>query len=157
MKLLRIPFPTFLLCATLAGAGCTRSGNLVVVGQTPAPETGEPPVPEALAAVAPSTLSASGPASSGTTRLAVPSRELPRPGLCRVWVPGAPPGRQALARTCENVLATAPPGSMIVHRPAEELRQVQVLHVDPERPETITRVQVFDAGSGRLLRDTRGH
>jgi hypothetical protein len=155
MKLLRISFPTFLLCATLAGAACTRSGGLVTVGQTPAPETGDPPVPEALASVAPAPLAAASGPAAAAARLPVPPGHLPRAGLCRVWVPGVPPGRQALARTCENVLETAPPGSMVVHRPVENRKQVQVFHVDTERPEAISRVQVFDAGTGRLLRDSR--
>jgi hypothetical protein len=155
MKPLRIAFPTFLLCATLAGAGCTRSGHLVTVGHSPAPETGDPPVPEALASVAPGPLAAVPGAASAAARLPVPPGHLPRVGLCRVWVPGVPPGRQALARTCENVLRTAPPGSMVIHRPVEDRKQVQVFHVDPERSEAIARVQIFDAGTGRLLRESR--
>jgi hypothetical protein len=153
MKLLRLPFPTFLLCATLAGGGCIRSGTLVAVGQTPAPETGEPPVPEALAAVAPTPSRVASSGGADRARLGVPPGHLPRAGLCRVWIPGVPPGRQALARTCDNVLATAPAGSWVLHRPVEDRGQVQVFYVDDKRPEVISRVRVFDTGSGRLLRE----
>jgi hypothetical protein len=155
MKLLRIPFPTVLLCAALAGAGCARSGGPVTAGQTPAPETGEPPVPEALAAVAPTPNQVASGGGADRARLGIPSGQLPRPGLCRVWIPGVPPGRQALARTCDNVLATAPPGSWVLHRPTQDRGQVQVFYLDAERPEVISRVRVFDTESGRLLREGR--
>jgi hypothetical protein len=92
---------------------------------------------------------------TGAASLNVPPGHLPPVGECRVWVPGAPPGRQARARSCAGIAATAPAGSWILYRPTSERRLVHVRYVDDRRPGTVIRIRVFEAESGKYVRDER--
>ncbi|MBI2072324.1 MAG: hypothetical protein HYW06_02675 [Gemmatimonadetes bacterium] len=121
-----------LTAAGLAAAGCTRR---VVVVETP-----------------PST-AARGPNTAVT--LGVPPGHLPPPGMCRVWIPGRPPGRQARARSCDGIVAVAPAGGWILYRPDADRRVVQVRYLDQRRVGIVIRVRVFDAESGVFIRDER--
>jgi hypothetical protein len=87
--------------------------------------------------------------------LGVPPGHLPRPGHCRIWVPGTPPGHQAKARSCDGILAHAPAGSMVIYRPYKDKKIVRVRYVDRERVGVITIARVFEVGSGRLVREER--
>src|SRR5437763_16550424 len=51
--------------------------------------------------------------------LGVPPGHLPKPGECRVWIPGAPPGRQPRpkSRACAGIEAGAPPARGIRYQP----------------------------------------
>jgi hypothetical protein len=87
-------------------------------------------------------------------RLSIPPGHLPRPGECRVWIPGTPPGRQRRPRSrpCEGIERIAPAGSWIVYRPRVDRRFIHVRVVDDRRPGVVVRVRVFEAESGRFVR-----
>ncbi len=87
--------------------------------------------------------------------LGIPPGHLPRPGECRVWIPGTPPGRQPRpkSRPCQGIEDVAPAGSWIVYRPGEERRYVYVRVVDERRSGVVIRVRVFDAESGEFVRE----
>jgi hypothetical protein len=86
--------------------------------------------------------------------LDIPAGHLPGPGECRVWIPGAPPGRQRSASSpdCAGLARTAPAGSWVVYRPGDQ-KTVHVRVVDARRPGVIALVRVYDAESGRFLRE----
>ncbi len=103
-----------------------------------------PPAPEPVDA---------GPSTAVT--LGVPPGHLPPVGMCRVWIRGRPPGRQPRPRTCDNILANAPAGAMILYRPTESRRLVRVRYVDNVRVGVIVRIRLFEAASGKFLREER--
>jgi len=114
-------------------AGCTRTTRTVLV------------VPEAR--------SEGGPSTAAT--LGVPPGHLPKPGECRVWTPGVPPGHQPRpkSRSCAGIEAVAPPGSWILYRPTADRQIVHVRIVDDRRAGVIVRIRVFEAESGRFVRE----
>src|SRR5258708_35567906 len=67
-----------------------------------------------------------GPSTAAT--FGIPPGHLPRPGECRIWIPGAPPGQQPRprSRSCDGILADAPAGSWVVSRPARNRKDMQV-------------------------------
>src|SRR5213595_3933802 len=113
-------------------AGCTRTARTVLL------------VPEARS---------EGPSTAAT--LGVPPGHLPKPGECRVWIPGVPPGRQPRpkSRVCAGIEAVAPPGSWIIYRPTADRRLVHVREVDRARAGVVVRIRVFEAESGKFVRD----
>lgn len=82
----------------------------------------------------------------------IPPGHLPQPGMCRVWVPGTPPGHQAKARSCSGIERTAPAGSWIVERPGRDKKVVHVRVVDERRPGVVVRMQVYQIRDGKLMR-----
>ena len=90
-------------------------------------------------------------AGGNALNLGVPPGHLPPPGLCRVWVSGTPPGRQARARSCDGIEATAPAGSMILYRPTDDRDHVEARYVDGERPGVVVWVDLFEAKTGRVV------
>src|SRR5438477_332744 len=127
------PLPVTIAALGFAfAAGCTRTTRTVLV------------VPEARAA---------GPSTAAT--LGVPPGHLPKPGECRVWIPGVPPGRQPRprSRSCDGIAAAAPPGSWILYRPTADRRLVHVREVDRTRVGVVVRVRVFEVESGRFIRE----
>src|SRR5438128_364972 len=87
-------------------AGCTRTTRTVLI------------VPEAR--------SEGGPSTAATLR--VPPGHLPKPGQCRIWIPGVPPGHQPRpkSRSCEGIEADAPAGSWILYRPTADRKRIQL-------------------------------
>ncbi|HEY6222370.1 MAG TPA: hypothetical protein VIW26_01185 [Gemmatimonadales bacterium] len=118
--------------ALLAAPACTHA---VVVQRGPRAEAVPPPGRE--------------------ERLGIPPGHMPRPGECRVWIPGTPPGRQPRPRSrpCAGIERDAPAGSWIVYRPGQERRFVHVRVVDERRAGVVVRVRVFEAESGRFVRE----
>lgn len=92
-------------------------------------------------------------APSTAATLGIPPGHLPKPGQCRVWVPGKPPGHQARSRTCAGIDRTAPAGSWVVHRPDRDRKLVYVRMMDPRRQGLVVRIRVFDAERGTLVRE----
>lgn len=72
-----------------------------------------------------------------------------------MWIPGTPPGRQPRPRSrpCAGIERDAPAGSWIVYRPGQERRFVHVRVVDERRAGVVVRVRVFEAESGRFVRE----
>ncbi|HEX9581185.1 MAG TPA: hypothetical protein VF970_08795 [Gemmatimonadales bacterium] len=96
---------------------------------------------------------ARGPSTAVT--LGVPPGHLPPAGMCRVWVQGTPPGRQARPRACEGIVAAAPAGSMILYRPGDNRRIIRVRYVDERRAGVVIRVRLFDAETLAFLSEER--
>lgn len=90
---------------------------------------------------------------STAASLGIPPGHLPPPGLCRVWMPGEPPGHQPRARSCAHIEQTAPAGSWIVYRPGDDRKVVHVRVVDERRPGVVVQLRVYDAQRGTLIRE----
>jgi hypothetical protein len=93
--------------------------------------------------------------SSAVVVLKVPEAHLPPAGQCRIWKEGASPFQQPQARSCDGIVATAPAGSMILYRPSKDRKIVRVRYVDAHRAGVVVRVRVFDAATGKYLRDEK--
>ena len=91
-------------------------------------------------------------APSTAATLGIPPGQLPAPGLCRVWMPGTPPGHQAKARSCSHIERSAPAGSWIVERPGKDRKVVHVREVDERRPGVVVRLRVYEIRDGQLIR-----
>ena len=115
-------------------AACSRTTRTVIIA----------PAAEAHAA---------GPSTAAT--LGIPPGHLPKPGRCRVWVPGTPPGRQPRprSRSCEGIAPVAPAGSWIVYRPTADRKLVHVRVVDARRAGMIVRVRIFEVETGQFVRE----
>jgi hypothetical protein len=126
MRIAHCVFPALALLT----AGACASKTVVV---TPAPQV------------------TTGPSTAAT--LGIPPGHLPPPGRCRIWIPGRPPGRQARARSCDGILRVAPAGAWILYRPDRDRRLVHVRYVDERRAGVVIRIRVFEAESGKHVRD----
>lgn len=91
--------------------------------------------------------------SSTAATLGIPPGHLPPPGLCRVWMPGTPPGHQARARNCANIERSAPAGSWILYRPSKDRKVVQVRVVDGRRAGVVVHRRVYSVQHGTLISD----
>ena len=89
---------------------------------------------------------------STAASLGIPPGHLPPPGMCRVWLPGEPPGHQPKSRGCSNIERTAPAGSYIVERPGKEKKVVHVRVMDERRPGVVVRMRVYEIRDGKLVR-----
>ena len=94
---------------------------------------------------------ATGPSTAAT--LGIPPGHLPPPGQCKVWIPGDPPGHQAKARGCDGIEATAPAGSWVLYRPGKDKKVVHVREMDRREVGLVIHVRVYDASSGKYLRE----
>ena len=72
--------------------------------------------------------------------------------MCRVWMPGQPPGHQPKPRSCHGIERDAPRGSWILYRPAEDRKVVHVRVIDERRPGVVVQLRVYDAEKGTLVR-----
>ena len=92
---------------------------------------------------------------STAATLGVPPGHLPKPGECRIWIPGTPPGRQPKpkSRPCPGIAPLAPPGSWIIYRPSDDKKVVHVREVDSRRAGAVIRIRIFDIESSLLLRE----
>lgn len=95
------------------------------------------------------------PAATGALVLKVPEAHLPPAGQCRIWKGDTSPFQQPQARSCDGILATAPAGSMILYRPSKDRKIVRVRYVDAHRAGVVVRVRVFEAATGKYLRDEK--
>lgn len=84
----------------------------------------------------------------------IPPGHLPPLGQCRVWVPGEPPGQQAKPRSCTDIERSAPPGTWIVSRPADDPKVVQIREVDRRRRGVVVHLRVYDLATGTLVRES---
>ena len=91
-------------------------------------------------------------AASGPT-LKVPPGHYPSPGMCRVWIEGRPPGRQARQTTCAAAMANAPAGSVVLYRPTAA--ELHARHIDGKRAGVVVAVHVYVAEGGRYLRSEK--
>ena len=84
-------------------------------------------------------------------RLGIQSKHFPSPGLCRLWIPGAPPEDQAKARDCDGIESSAPAGSWVLYRPEEDKKVVHVRQMDGRRNGAVAHVWIYEASSGKYL------
>ena len=139
-----------LVGALIVAQACTRT---VYVPISSGPQPSNPqPVPQPAPQPEPPRERPQ-PATAAT--LGIPAGHLPDVGECRVWTPGTPPGRQRYerSRSCHDIGSVAPGGSWIVYRPSRDRRLVHVRVTDRQRPGKILVVHVFEAETGRFLRD----
>jgi hypothetical protein len=85
-------------------AGCGRKS--VTVGA---------PSRSVSSAEQPAHVTADGPARGPRHLNGVPPGHYPKPGQCRLWVPGRPPGRQPAPTACANLRGRVPPGAFILY------------------------------------------
>lgn len=106
----------------------------------------------------PVTKSAAKPAAKSTSTamvLDVPEAHLPPGGQCRIWKESTSIFQQPQARTCAGITAAAPAGSMILERPSKDKKVIRVRYVDSRHVGVVVRVRVFDALTGKYLRDEK--
>ncbi len=101
------------------------------------------------------TTTPTGPSTAAT--LGIPPGHLPKPGQCRVWIAGTPPGQQPRpkSRPCEGIAAVAPAGSWVVYRPTADRKLVHVRVVDQRRAGVVVRVRIFEVATGKLVREEK--
>ncbi len=129
------------------GLACLVSGACTAVVQQ-APEQTEPvPTPRTTGPPRPTLV------RRGQGTLGIAPGHLPGPGYCRVWVEDLPPGRQARARPCEGILPNAPHGSWILYRPASRQQEIRVRYLHETKHGMVVAVHVYEARTGRYLRD----
>lgn len=97
--------------------------------------------------------SASARSSAASPALNVPPGHYPRVGLCRVWIRGRPPGRQARPMRCTEALANAPAGSWVLYRASASELHARVIHA--QRAGSVIAVHVYHTDGGRYLRSER--
>ncbi len=85
-------------------------------------------------------------------RLGIQSKNLPSPGQCRVWIPGAADKDQAKSRNCSGIEATAPTGAWVLYRPQDDKKVVHVKQMDQQRRGAVSNVWVYEVSSGKYLR-----
>jgi hypothetical protein len=88
--------------------------------------------------------------------LGIPPGHLPKLGLCRIWIPGVPPGRQSEpSRSCNGIAQRAPAGSWVVYRPTSDKQHVHVRVVDHRRSGVVVTTRIYETGSGSFVREQR--
>jgi len=95
--------------------------------------------------------------ASVAARLGIPPGHLPPAGLCKVWMPGEPPGKQAKkysAGECESVRGQVPAGGWLLYRPGEDKKQVVVREYGGA--DVINWEAAYDAATGALIRTIVG-
>lgn len=97
--------------------------------------------------------SETGPSTAAT--LGIPPGHLPPPGQCRVWFPGRPPGQQPAPAACTRAMRDAPAGTWVLERPSRDRRHVRVHEVDGVRVGVIVRIVLYEAATGKLVREER--
>jgi hypothetical protein len=131
-------------------AACTRT--VVVQGPPPRQPTGSRPPPRTPPG---QDQPAPPPPVERTNEILIPPGHLPRPGECRIWIPGRAPGRQPRprSRACAGIEALAPAGSWIVYRRADDQRLIYIRLIDERRPSIVIRNRIFDGNTWELLRE----
>lgn len=128
--------------------GCTRTVYVPVSGAPQASAPAAAPLPQPAPP-------RERPQPEPVTILGIPAGQLPNVGECRIWVPGAAPGRQRYKRSqsCHNIGSQTPVGSWVVYRPTDDRGLAHVRVTDRQRPGKIHVVHVFEVESGRFLGD----
>jgi hypothetical protein len=86
-------------------------------------------------------------------KLGIASADLPPAGQCRVWHPGRAANQQPAPGNCEELSTRVPPGAWLLTRPASEADKVHVIVYEKSEPGLQATVGVFEAGSGRFVRE----
>ena len=134
------------LLAVLGAAGCASPRS---------PESETAPVVKA-GPVQTGTGDAEAAATDGRSPAAqynIPPGHLPPPGMCRVWVPGEPPGQQEKEHPvgrCSTLRASIPAGAWLVYRPTDDGKHVRVWQYGEDR--RVLAQRIYDIATGELIR-----
>ncbi len=91
--------------------------------------------------------------ASTAARFAIPPGHLPPPGMCKVWMPGEPPGQQKKkyrAGNCSVIERQVPRGGWLVYNLNGDKKQVVVREYGVRSPGVIA-IRAFDLVTGALL------
>jgi hypothetical protein len=155
------------LCGLVVGCGHDDRANAVVKAPASPPPAAAPvAAPKHAAKQAPRQTTvrhvaakpAAKPAVKSTSNalaLNVPEAHLPPAGQCRIWKQGTSVFKQPQAESCDGITRAAPAGSMILERSAKDTKLVRVRYVDASRAGHVVRVRVFEAASGKYVRDEK--
>jgi hypothetical protein len=73
--------------------------------------------------------------------------------MCRVWVPGDPPGEPADRRPagrCSQLRTEIPEGGWLIYRPTDDSGQVRVWQYGSDGQ--VLAQRIYDIATGRLIR-----
>jgi hypothetical protein len=102
----------------------------------PAEEADDDPVPEAVAT------------------LDIEQRYMPKPGECRVWMPGVAAGEQdGPAGDCDQLADQVPLNGWLVFRPKGGKQDTKVSVYDSRRPGVVAVIRYYDPKTGELTRE----
>ena len=90
---------------------------------------------------------------STAARYDIPPGYLPPPGMCRVWVPGEPPGQQQKRHPvgrCSALRRDIAAGAWLIYRPTNDRKHVRVWQYGSERQ--VLAQRIYDIATGRLIR-----
>ena len=87
--------------------------------------------------------------------LGIDVRHFPGLGMCRVWVPGLPYGRQARPTNCNRITNGATAGSWILRQPRNQPDVLVVDYIHAETAGLVVRTSSFDATNGAALHSAR--
>jgi len=83
--------------------------------------------------------------------LKIPKGHLPKPGKCRIWIPGTPAGHQRKAGNCNTLVSQVPAGAWLVYRHTDDPDRVDITIYDVKQVGLIIEVQIFDIVTGEFL------
>jgi hypothetical protein len=87
----------------------------------------------------------------------IPPGHLPPPGECRIWYPDLPPGHQPPPGDCLDLQWQVPPGAWLIYGPTRGHDYFKVSVYDPEDPRVVVVIRFYEVGTGRLIRQEKGH
>lgn len=126
-------------------AGCSSSGRVVVKSKPRPPAPTEQPGSPPPVVNPPLPYGNQGPVAS----VGVPPGHYPPAGMCRVWLPGTPPGRQPAPQLCADAARDVPLGAWLVRSPKDGL--VEVMAYDERDHDVVVMISWYDAKSGTLV------
>jgi hypothetical protein len=86
-------------------------------------------------------------------KLGIASADLPPAGRCRIWYPGRAATQQPAPGDCDELAKRVPAGAWLLARPATEPDKVHVIVYDQSEPGFQATIGVFEAASGRFVRE----
>jgi hypothetical protein len=134
------------IAAGFAGCSSTRAPSSTIDDAARAPLTNSPPTTPTTAARAASVLPKS---------VQISQNDLPPVGRCRVWFPGRDAKDQPAPGACDDLANKVPAGAWLISRAAEGPQNFRVIIYDTSEPGLQASVGVFDATTGRLVRELR--
>lgn len=123
------------MIAAFSCLGC--SGRVVVEKRSPGPVVMEEEVPPGELA----------------KRLGIPPGHLPPPGECRIWLPGVPPGHQPPPGPCPQLARELPAGAWLIQRSDRRPKEIRVAECHRSEPAVIVAVRIYEAETGKYVRD----
>ena len=77
---------------------------------------------------------------------------MPKPGECRVWIPGVASGNQeGPAGDCDELASQVPLDGWLVFRPKGGKKDVKVSVYESQRPGVVAVIRYYEAMTGELV------